>query len=83
MLENSVSLDVAMEKTGIKPVQVDESTLRVVVVKVIADNPKIVADYKGGKKQAAQGLIGQVMKANKGVPNDIVRRLIEEELAKV
>ena len=53
------------------------------MVKAITDSPKIVADYKGGKKQAAQGLVGAVMKANKGAPNEVVRRLIEEELAKV
>jgi len=82
MLDNSATLDAAMDATGIKPVAVDESALRTAVMKAIADSPKIVADYKGGKKQAAQSLVGAVMKANKGAPNEVVRRLIEEELAK-
>ncbi len=83
ILEHESTLETAMEKTGIKPVTFDEATLRAAVVKAIADSPKIVADYKGGKKQAAQSLVGAVMKANKGAPNDVVRKLIEEELAKV
>jgi aspartyl-tRNA(Asn)/glutamyl-tRNA(Gln) amidotransferase subunit B len=82
MLENSVDVTTAMEKTGIKPVTVDEGALRKAVQDAIAASPKIVADYKGGKKAAAQGLIGVVMKANKGVSNELVRKLIEEELAK-
>jgi aspartyl-tRNA(Asn)/glutamyl-tRNA(Gln) amidotransferase subunit B len=83
MLENSVDVKTAMDKTGIKPVAVDEGALRAAVQAAIAASPKIVADYKSGKKAAAQGLIGVVMKTNKGVPNDIVRKLIEEELAKL
>ncbi len=33
---------------------------------VVAANPKVVADYKGGKAAALQALIGQCMKATKG-----------------
>ncbi len=84
MLENSVTLDAAMEKTGIKPVQVDESTLRVAVAKVIADNSKIVADYKGGKKKAIGFLVGQTMKAMKGKAdpasvNKILKEILDQE----
>jgi hypothetical protein len=28
-------------------------------------------------------IVGAVMKANRGVPNEMVRRLVDEELAKV
>ena len=28
-------------------------------------------------------IVGAVMRANKGAPNDVVRRLVDEELAKV
>jgi hypothetical protein len=33
--------------------------------------------------QAANKIKGEVMRANKGAPNDVVQRLLEEELAKV
>ena len=41
-----------------------------------------VADFKAGKDSAKMAIVGAVMKANKGVPNDVVRRLVDEELAK-
>jgi aspartyl-tRNA(Asn)/glutamyl-tRNA(Gln) amidotransferase subunit B len=53
------------------------------VLASIAANPKVVADYKAGKVQAANKIKGEVMKANKGAPNDLVQKLMEEELAKV
>ncbi len=37
-----------------------------VVDKVIADNPSVVLDYKAGKTQALQYLVGQCMKASRG-----------------
>ncbi len=49
--------------------QNDESTLRPIVEQVIAENAKIVADYKGGKEPALQGLVGRVMKISKGSAN--------------
>ena len=36
---------------------------------VVAANPKVVEDFKGGKKQALQFLVGQVMKLSKGKAN--------------
>ena len=53
------------------------------MVAAIAANPKAVADFKGGKDAAKMSIVGAVMKANKGVPNDVVRGLVDEELAKV
>jgi len=49
----------------------------------VASNPKAVADFKKGKDAAKMSIVGAVMKANKGAPNDVVRRLVDEELAKV
>ncbi len=82
MLENETTLDVSMEKTGIKPATFDEGTLRAAVVEAIGKNPRAVADLKAGKDAAKMAIVGAVMKANKGVPNDLVRRLVDEELAK-
>ena len=72
-----------MDATGIKPATVDEAALRTAVVAAIAANPKAVADFKKGKDAAKMAIVGAVMKANKGVPNDVVRRLVDEELGKV
>jgi aspartyl-tRNA(Asn)/glutamyl-tRNA(Gln) amidotransferase subunit B len=61
-----------------------EAVLRQVVDEVIADNPAPVAEYKKGKKTAAQFLIGQVMKETKGKANpQIVAKLIAEALDRV
>ncbi len=83
MLDNSADVCTAMDKTGLKPQTFDEGTLRAKVVEAIAVNPKAVADVKKGKDAAKMSIVGAVMKANKGVPNDLVRRLVDEELAKV
>ena len=52
------------------------------VIEAISKNPKAVADYKAGKDAAKMAIVGTVMKGNKGVPNDVVRKLVDEELAK-
>ena len=45
---------------------------------LIAENPKIVADVRGGKEQAAAGLIGQAKKKNPNVNPGKVRALCLE-----
>ncbi len=47
----------------------DEGELIKIVEKIIADNAKIVADYKAGKEAALMALVGQGMKATKGSAN--------------
>jgi aspartyl-tRNA(Asn)/glutamyl-tRNA(Gln) amidotransferase subunit B len=60
----------------------DEGALAAVIDRVLAQNPKAVADYKGGKTAAAKALVGQVMKATRGKANPaIVNRLLEEKLS--
>jgi aspartyl-tRNA(Asn)/glutamyl-tRNA(Gln) amidotransferase subunit B len=81
MLDKGVTLSEAEGIAGIK--KVDESVLREAAKQAIAENPKAVADFKKGKDAAKMSIIGAVMRANKGAPNDVVRRLVDEELAKV
>jgi len=69
-----------IERAGIK--EADEGALRAAVVEAIGKNPKAVADFRAGKEQAKMSIVGAVMKANKGAPNDVVRKLVDEELAK-
>jgi len=81
MLEKGVGVEEAIGIAGIK--ELDETALRAAVVAAIAANPKSVADFKSGKTAAANKIKGEVMKANKGAPNDVVQKLMEEELGKV
>jgi aspartyl-tRNA(Asn)/glutamyl-tRNA(Gln) amidotransferase subunit B len=82
MLEHAVGVDAAMEKTGIKPATFDTATLVAAVKVAIAANPKALADFKSGKDAAKMAIVGHVMKNNKGAPNEVVRKLVDEELAK-
>jgi|SRR5579883_2934518 len=83
MLEAGVGVKESMDRTGIKPAQFDEGTLRAAAAAAVQANPKAVADFKKGKDAAKMKIVGDVMKNNKGAPNDVVRRLVDEELAKV
>lgn len=44
----------------------DDSELEIFCKKAIEQNPKIVADYKGGKDKAIMALVGAVMRDTKG-----------------
>ncbi len=63
----------------------DTGALTDVVARVIADNPKSIADIAAGNKKAYGFLTGQVMKATKGqanpqMANQIIRGLVEKAL---
>ncbi len=59
----------------------DEGELKKVVKKVVKNNPDSVKDYKNGKGNAIQFLMGQVMSETKGKANPKVAiKLLEEEL---
>lgn len=47
----------------------DAGAIAAFAVEVVAANPKVVADYVGGKAAALQFLVGQVMKLSKGKAN--------------
>ncbi|MGL6074642.1 MAG: Asp-tRNA(Asn)/Glu-tRNA(Gln) amidotransferase subunit GatB [Fimbriiglobus sp.] len=80
MLDKGITLDEAKKVVGIK--EFDETALREAVRVAIAGNPKAVAEFKAGKDAAKNSIIGAVMKANKGAPNDVVRKLVDEELTR-
>ncbi len=65
MLETNETAEAAMQALGIAAV--DDSVLVELCKELIAANPKIVADVKSGKQQAAAGLIGQAKKRNANV----------------
>ena len=57
-------------------VKVDESELFALAEKLLAANPKIVADLQAGKMQAAGALIGQAKKQNPNVSPGRFREII-------
>ena len=80
MLNKGIDLTEAKKLAGVQ--EIDESALREAVKAAIAANPKAVADFQAGKDQAKMSILGAVMKANKGAPNDLVRKLLDEELTR-
>jgi len=71
-----------VEEKGLVQIS-DEAELRAVVQRVIAANPKSVADFKAGKEKALGFLVGQVMKETRGKANPgLVNEYLREELAK-
>jgi aspartyl-tRNA(Asn)/glutamyl-tRNA(Gln) amidotransferase subunit B len=77
--------------TGLNPQQIiqekglsqisDEAIIKKTVEEVIAENPAALQDYKKGKANALQFLIGQAMKKLKGQANpEILKKLFEKHL---
>ena len=80
-----------MYKTGADPSHIikeknlaqvsNENELEKIIEEIIKNNPQPVQDYKNGKTEALQFLIGQVMKETKGRANPkIVARLFNQKL---
>lgn len=60
----------------------DEGALKETAQKIIDANPKVVADYKGGKENALMSLVGQIMKETSGSANPGVAKQILIDLLK-
>ncbi|MCB5066962.1 Asp-tRNA(Asn)/Glu-tRNA(Gln) amidotransferase subunit GatB [Streptococcus mutans] len=62
----------------------DPAQLLPIIQEVFANNEKALNDYKGGNKNAAKSLVGQIMKATRGQANpQVAQKLLNEELAKL
>jgi len=69
-----------IEELGLKQIA-DEDYLETVVKEVIRDNQKPTEDYKKGKQEALQFLIGQTMKQTRGKAKpEMARNLLEKFL---
>lgn len=69
-----------IEDKNLKQVS-DEDALLKIVKQIINDNPKPVNDFKKGKENALQFLVGRVMAASKGQANpEIARELLTKNL---
>jgi len=74
---------VIIEREGLRVVS-DTSYLQDIIKNVISNNSKAVEDWKKGKKQVINFLVGQVMKETRGRASlDVVKNLLEEELNKL
>jgi aspartyl-tRNA(Asn)/glutamyl-tRNA(Gln) amidotransferase subunit B len=73
--------EVIVQEKGFAPPISDTGALEQIIESVIANNARIVKDYRSGKTNAAQALIGQVMKQTRGQAKaDIVRLLLLTKL---
>ena len=67
-------------KKGLSQIS-DTSEIEQVVAKVISDNPSAIADYRAGKQQAVNFLLGQTIKATKGRASpQVARKAIMDKL---
>lgn len=73
--------EVIVERKGIKPPISDQGTLERIIEEILAKNEKAVNDYRNGKTNAVQMLMGQVMKQTRGQAKaDIVQMLLRKKL---
>ena len=72
--------DLVIEKEGLAVLS-DESTIKKIVLETIKENPKAIEDFKKGKENALQFLIGKAMAKSKGrATPDLVKKIIQENL---
>jgi len=81
MIETGKDAATIVKEEGAEQIS-DEDALGPIIEQVIAENPKPVQDYLGGKKAAAGALIGQIMRATRGkadpkLANAMLRRKLD------
>ncbi len=76
MVDSGVDVSQAMNALGIE--SVDDSELVALCQRIVAANPKIAADVRGGKMQAIGALVGQAKKSNPNVDPNRVREICLE-----
>ncbi len=82
MFASGKEADLIIKEKGLVQIS-DEETLKKLINDIVVQNPKVVEDYKNGKKKAAGFFVGQVMKATKGQANPaLLNSLLEERLQK-
>lgn len=76
MVEHGGDPSTIVKDKGLEQVS-DEKSLEEAAKKVLSQNPDAVSDYKKGKTQVLQFLVGQVMKETKGAGNpEIIRTIL-------
>ena len=70
-----------VKKAGLVQISLTLLCFCPIIHDVFAKNEQSVADYRGGKQNAAKALVGQLMKATKGQANPTVaQKLLYQEL---
>ncbi len=81
MYETGLDPRAVMERENFGQVS-DESSIRPTVEQVLTENPKAIEDYKKGKMNALQFLVGKTMAVLKGRGNpEVIRKILQELLA--
>lgn len=80
LMQNSVSVDDAIEKLGLKQVS-DDGAILAIIDAIIGSNADKVAEYRGGKDKLFGFFVGQTMKESKGTANPAkVNELLKSRL---
>ncbi|HEY9766740.1 MAG TPA: Asp-tRNA(Asn)/Glu-tRNA(Gln) amidotransferase subunit GatB [Chroococcales cyanobacterium] len=80
MLKEGKDPQAIVDSLGLKPIG-DEGALREIIQQVLAQNPGQVEEFRGGKTKVIGFLVGQVMRASKGLAKpEMVNRLLVEEM---
>lgn len=83
MVETGADPSIIMKEKNLGQME-DAGELEMVAKEVVVANPKVVEDWRGGKTNAVQFLVGQMMKMTRGkAPPETARQLIEAELKKL
>jgi len=79
VVQDESPLKIATEKDLLQ--KNDEGALKEIVLKVIKENPDIIATYKSGKENAIMSLVGRVMKESNGSANpQLVQKMLKESI---
>ncbi len=80
VIEKGLEPEAVMKQKGLEQVS-DDSSLERWIAEVLSENPKVVAEFKGGKETSAMFLVGQVMKKSQGKANPAkVQSMIRQKL---
>ena len=83
MFETGADPSHIIKEKGLEQVS-DEKELEKRVEEVIKSNPKVIEDYKKGKENAFQYLIGQIMAKTKGRANpNLINKILNNALTKL
>jgi len=81
MIETGKPAEEIVREKGLVQIT-DPGALEEIIEKVIRENPKVAAEYKGGKTSSIGFLVGQVMRSTQGRANPpLVNELLKKKLA--
>ena len=80
VIEKGLEPEAVIKEKGLEQVS-DDSSLERWIAEVLSENPKVVAEFKGGKETSAMFLVGQVMKKSQGKANPAkVQSMVRQKL---